>query len=120
MPTANKTSNKMKPLTDRALRVVNCIEQKFWENGGLPTHEVVARKVGETENYVKGVVEKNSLARKPAIQRVSCTVFFLAIFCLIIYVAHFVVPRCTTCSATLNRTKTSSSQDVFMKKLSFI
>lgn len=56
-------------LTDRALAIVNFVEQKFWTNGGIPTYEVIAKGTGETVKYVAGILEKNALARKALVVR---------------------------------------------------
>jgi hypothetical protein len=66
---SNETSQKVvkKPkrtLSDRALKVVGCVEKAFWETGETPTYEVIARDTGENVDYVRGTLERNKLARK--------------------------------------------------------
>lgn len=58
-----------KTLTERQMRVVNLIEQRFWEIGVMPSYEVVAEASGETVNYVRTLVERNELARKSLVVR---------------------------------------------------
>jgi hypothetical protein len=65
--TASNVANKK--LSDRAVDVVNFIEQTFWLTGGMPTYEVIAEKTGESVKYVESVVEKNPLARKALVVR---------------------------------------------------
>ena len=53
-----------KQLTDRAKKVASATEQYFWELGMIPAYEMIAARTGEKVQYVKGVIEKNALARK--------------------------------------------------------
>lgn len=58
-----------KTLNERQMRVVNFIEQRFWEHGVMPSYEAVAEGCKENVDYVRGTVEKNSLARKSLVVR---------------------------------------------------
>lgn len=58
-----------KTLTDRELKVVNFIDQKFWETGFVPSYEAVGLATKEAPEYVKGLIERNQLARKSLIVR---------------------------------------------------
>lgn len=64
-----KKSGGVQSLSDRALAVVNYTEQKFWDLGSLPSYEVIAAGVKEPVDYVRQVIEKNSLARKSLVVR---------------------------------------------------
>lgn len=71
MSAAAEVEKKETPrtLTDRALKVVNYAEQKFWELGNLPSYEAIAAGVNDSSEFVKSTVEKNHLARKSLIVR---------------------------------------------------
>lgn len=58
-----------KILTDRSKKVIDFIEQTFWETGGMPTYDLVASKTREKAQYVQSVVEKNPTARQALIAR---------------------------------------------------
>ena len=56
-------------LNDRELRVVNFIDQKFWETGYMPTYEVISDGTKESVAFIKNLIEKNSTARKSLLVR---------------------------------------------------
>lgn len=58
-----------KTLNERQMRVVNLVEQRFWEIGVMPSYEAVAEACKEEVDYVRKVVEKNPLARKSLVVR---------------------------------------------------
>lgn len=51
-------------LNDRQLKVVNYVEQKFWEEGTAPSYEAVSEALKEKVSYVRNCIEKDSQCRK--------------------------------------------------------
>lgn len=56
-------------LNDRQLDVVNFVEQKFWEDGFIPSYEKVAEVLKEKVGYVRDCVEKSTDCRKALVAR---------------------------------------------------